>query len=280
MTGTDSRDRKLRRIVAAFDAATASAVALDAVAEIAARLSGELEAMFVRDDLLFHLAAQPHTRRIVAGGTEPDVLPLSLLELEFRVRMRQVERSLAAAAGRRQLVWRFRAVHAEFMAAIEEAGRSADLLILEAFCRPLSGLNLPAPARLAARHVPGSVLLLHPSYVPGQRVAVLYRDGAEGARLLTLAAQLGAQDPRLVRVLVRDGDLADQSTTAIDRDWPGGGTRPPFGVVPLPASARLADVLAQAQRGLAILSARDVLLADETAWTAIECASCSVLIMR
>ena len=103
----------VRRILAAFDAATPSTSSLDALAEMATLLQARLELLLVEDSELAQVAGLPPARQINLRTGAVGPLAPNELAAEFRAREARLRRWLADAAAKRQLRWAVRTVRGE-----------------------------------------------------------------------------------------------------------------------------------------------------------------------
>jgi nucleotide-binding universal stress UspA family protein len=98
----EEREPAIRRILVALDASRHSLAALEAAAELAARLKAELAGLFVEDINLVRLAGLPFAREIRYPSATIQQLDSPRLEQELKVQATRMRRALAAAAEQAQ----------------------------------------------------------------------------------------------------------------------------------------------------------------------------------
>ncbi|MEX2647431.1 MAG: universal stress protein, partial [Alphaproteobacteria bacterium] len=122
----------VRRILVALDASASSLAALEAAAEMAARLHAELAGLFVEEDDLLRLAALPFARAYSTDAADLARLDVEAMRRALRVQAERARRALEDAAMRHRLPWSFRVAQGAVAAALAEAARECDLLGLGA----------------------------------------------------------------------------------------------------------------------------------------------------
>lgn len=125
-----SDPEKIKRILVAIDASPQSLAALEAAAELAARLGAELSGLFVEDINLIRLAALPPVLEIGGVSARPRRLDESRMASQLRGQAVRAERAMAAAASRTQVPWSFSVVRGAIEAELRQAAAEADLFIL------------------------------------------------------------------------------------------------------------------------------------------------------
>lgn len=143
----------IRRIVVSMESAPQDRAALEAAADIAARLQAELVGLFIEDIDLLHFAALPFAREVGFPSATRRPLDVSAMERSLRSLAEEGRRALAEIAGRMPLRWSFRVARGSTSVELLAAAAEADLLVARA-----SGIER------AVRHVAGGaptlVLLL------------------------------------------------------------------------------------------------------------------------
>jgi hypothetical protein len=153
----------LQRIVVALDTGPRARAALEAAAELAARMQAELVGLFVEDVELLHFAGLPFAREVGYPSASLRPLDVAAMERALRAAAEEVQRTLAAVAARGPLSWSFRtargAVPAELRAAAAEGGIVVTCALRVALRAPLAVMctaatppeqAVPAAAALAA----------------------------------------------------------------------------------------------------------------------------------
>ena len=178
----------IRRILVALDASPHSMVALEAAAELAARLQADLLGLFVEDTALLHLADSPYAREILYPAATEAPLNRANMESKLKAQSEQARKALAAAAERSQIRWSFRTVRGEVTAEVLAAASEFDLLAMGKV-----GWSLGQQARMGstARQLAMSaipVLLLPEHRLPSDARLLMRYDASPAARLSILAA--------------------------------------------------------------------------------------------
>jgi len=153
----------LRRIVVVLDTGPRARAALEAAAQLAARMQTELVGLFVEDVELLHFAGLPFAREVGYPSASLRPLDVAVMERALRATAEDVQRTLAAVAGRGPLSWSFRTargtVPAQLRAAAAEGGIVVTCALRVALRAPFALLctatlppeqAVPAAAALAA----------------------------------------------------------------------------------------------------------------------------------
>ena len=216
----ESSKASLQRVLVAFDAASASDLAVEAAVELAAALSeARLEGLFVEDVNLVRLGGLPFASEVSTLTGTARSLAAAEIEHVLRVEAARLERLFAQAAQRAQLPWSFAIARGQLLG--EAFARAADLTVVGAIARASA-----SPALGAAGHK------------PARRVAALLQPGAPAWRMLTAAAQLARATEAELLVLIAPGDPASQARAgARARSWLA-GERLPARIVMLASGAR------------------------------------------
>jgi nucleotide-binding universal stress UspA family protein len=130
----------IRRIIVGLDPRSPGRPALEAAAQLAARLRAELVGLFVEDIDLLHLAGLPFAREIGFPSATLRALDITSMERSLRALAGEVERTLAAIAGRAPLTWSFRVARGTLMSELRAAAAEGDIVVTGAL-----RLSLPAP---------------------------------------------------------------------------------------------------------------------------------------
>lgn len=192
----------IRRILVTVDASPHSLAALEATAELAARMQAELLGLFVEDVNLLQLAGLPFVRVASRASAELRPVDSQTMERALRVQAEQARRSLEAAAARRRLHWSFRVVRGEVVAEVLAAAGEADLVSLGPLGSLLGKAGAGGAARAVAAQAPRSVLVLRNGIKPGQPVVTVYDGSPTGWRALAVAVQVAAADSGRITVLI------------------------------------------------------------------------------
>lgn len=196
-----------RRVAVVFDAAPRSRPALDAIARLAARLEGELSAVFVEDVGLLHWAALPFTREVelpTASRREFDVIAM---ERALRASAEGLRRLVEAAAAGASVPWNFRVERGVLITELLRAAADADLVMAEPVERRLTAIcHATAPAGIFDGIVELTDLPTHDLDVV--LLGEMPPAGGNGEQRLRaqLAQRAGGRRLRVVRA-ARDEDL-------------------------------------------------------------------------
>lgn len=139
------RERKVERIVVAFDTTPLEEAALEAAVALASALDAELSGVYVEDVNLVRIAALPFTREL--GLASAAIRPLEPFGMERALRL-QAGRSreqLAAVASAFDLRWSFQVVRGQVLAAVLECVREADLVVLGKAGRGITARSATLP---------------------------------------------------------------------------------------------------------------------------------------
>lgn len=118
------------RVSAAWGVGGATLSAVEAAAEIAARLGGDLEARLIEDANLIRLALLPIGRQLASHTGRVEPLEPLRLEAELRTSADRARQILARTAAGRQLHWTFTVVRGSIERELGAAAGVADLLII------------------------------------------------------------------------------------------------------------------------------------------------------
>ena len=130
------------RIVVVSGVAPQTRAAFEAAARIAARLEGELAAVFVQELELLRWAALPFTREVAFPSASTRDLDADAMARAMRAAERRLQASVAAAAAGAGIPWSFRVARGTLAGELARAAADADL-----------ALSAPASADAAARRV-------------------------------------------------------------------------------------------------------------------------------
>jgi hypothetical protein len=143
----------IRRIVVSMESAPQDRAALEAAADIAARLQAELVGLFIEDIDLLHFAALPFAREVGFPSATRRPLDVSAMERSLRSLAEEGRRALAEIAGRMPLRWSFRVARGSTSVELLAAAAEADLLVAR-------GTGIERAVRHVASGAPTFVLLL------------------------------------------------------------------------------------------------------------------------
>jgi nucleotide-binding universal stress UspA family protein len=269
-----------RRILVALDASRPSLAALEAAANLAARLQADLSGLFIEDVDLINLAALPFAKDLPSLSRTGRSLDPDLMEREIRCKAAVARRSIARAAEARHLQWTFRVVRGRVEAELLAAAEGTDLIAVGKSVQALSrAVRMGRTARAVAQQKHCSILFVAPGDIARDRsIAALY-DGSEAtARSLAVAAQLAGREGGKLVVLV----LAEAGADSAARERQAGELVRSLGVsAAIRAAGDLLRTLKAESVGLVVLPSALVAGADETLLAPlVEQSDCSILLIR
>jgi nucleotide-binding universal stress UspA family protein len=197
----------IRRILVALDATAASLDALEASAELAAKLDAELAGLFVEDENLLRLAGLPFARAYSAEAADLARLDIASMEQALRAQAARARQALEQVAARHHVGWSFRVARGRTVEALTAAARECDILGLGKSSRvPMGRARLGSTARATLTTVSCAILLLHRGGSLGRRVVALFTGSP---RTIDVAAALAAHLRLDLDVLAVGGDAAE-----------------------------------------------------------------------
>jgi nucleotide-binding universal stress UspA family protein len=191
---------KIRRIVTAFGVGPDSGSILAAVAALAALHDAELEALFVEGDDLSRFAALPFARELGFPSAAPRRLDPEAVARSLQARAREARIRLAAATGRTDPRWSFRAARGSLVEALRAASPQADLVVVGN--RPWD----PAALQLVRAGVATLLVLPPGAKLAGPLYGVCATTTAPAQAVTTLCALADAIGDGLTVVVAGPGD--------------------------------------------------------------------------
>lgn len=135
----EEHDLVVHRILVALDASSHSLAALEAAAELAARLEAEVLGLFVEDVNLLRLAELPFTQEVCVSTTARRRLDVEGLERQLRAQAARMRRALAVYAERAHVRWSFQVTRGVISREVLTAASEADLITLGRTGRSFGG---------------------------------------------------------------------------------------------------------------------------------------------
>ena len=214
---------RFRRILLALDVASGDPSAMDRAAALAARLHGELMALYVEDIDLVRLAEHHSISAMSTVTASLRELSTGRLRDTLRLQEARVRRELERAAAHRKVKCAFEVRQGRLLAEVLNVAADDDLVVIGwsgGWSMPAwSGSAPPAAvAQTLAEARARSVLLLHPGTPPGGRVLIAF-DGSEKAwHALAIGAQIAELEnaPIEVALLAGRNDEAERWATEIN----------------------------------------------------------------
>lgn len=192
----------IRRIVAVLDASARGQAAVEAAAELAARLEVELAGVFVEDPALRHMASLASTRQVQRFPAALRACSRRDMEYMMESQQHRARRSLARAVRRGHTAWSFQVVRGRRAAALAAASKEADLLVVDRIGDAAGGASCSLMSWAGAH----PVMVIPRRMTLPRSVAVLH-DGSDAAdRALYLAAHLVRQLPAARLKVLFPGD--------------------------------------------------------------------------
>lgn len=256
----------IRRILVALDASPHSEAALDAAAELAARLSAELQGLFIEDINLLRLAELPFAREVGFFTAAHRRLDARGIQRQLRAQARRVEARLTEIGERDQLQWSFRVARGAIASELLRASSDVDLVILgkSGGWSLHRGRRLGSTARALVFGAPTLTLLLQEGTCLGLPVMAIYDGSRLGERALDAAAFLARFEEGPVTVVL----VGDESEREALRERAAEHLRArevEGRYIPLSRSQvpELAQLVEAEGCGTLVLPAKSVLLKDE-----------------
>ncbi len=273
----------IKRILVALDASTHSLAALEAAADLAARLEAELIGLFVEDENLLHLAGLPFADEVRSPSAIRQPMSSDQMEQQLRLQARQARRALAKAAERTHARWSFRTVRGQVTASVLSAALEVDLLALGRMSRPITQRSrLGSTARAASTRTNRSVLFMPHGSNLNYPVLVTY-DGSSAAwqGLATAANMARASGDDLNVVLLANtleeaAPLREEVTEWLARR----GLSAEFHWLPETTVATLAEMVKAAENCVLVLSGENPLLRAEAIQELLDSTDCPVMLVR
>lgn len=192
----------IKRILVALDASEANHSALQVATTLASQLQAELQALFVEDINLLHLAELPFAREMMFGSRNSRRLSLAEMERQIQEQATRLRRLVETTAQQSQIKVDFKILRGQISSQLCLAAQQMDLLILgksSQLLRPSLKLGSVAQEVLAA--VNCNVVVLQHGATIERPVAVLF-DGTEASqRALQVAIQLAHGDHDQLKVI-------------------------------------------------------------------------------
>jgi hypothetical protein len=180
---------KVRRVVAALDAAAMPVQVLDTAAVLASALHAELVGLYVEDERVLRVAALPFARELGLATAHARQIDIVDVERAMRIQAERMRRMVGALAGPRGLRWSLDVVRGDALrSAVAYAG--ADDLLVIGRARYVSG-----EFSRASSAAPGGSAHARPA-------AVLFDATVQAVRALGLAVALARAARCEVAVLI------------------------------------------------------------------------------
>lgn len=210
---------RIRRILVALDASQQSQAALETAAAMAERMQAELEAMFVEDIDLLHLADLPFAREIGFTSASRRLLDSAAMARALRVRAGQARAMLESIAAKHKIASSFRVARGNVLTELLAATETVDVVAVGTSGHKLGrGQQAGSTYTGMLQSCRCSVLVLQEKITPGDAVVVLFDGSDESIRGLELARSMAAsdEDPLSIVLLARDANVEQLQQQALE----------------------------------------------------------------
>jgi nucleotide-binding universal stress UspA family protein len=279
----ESRELLIRRIVVGLDASPHSLAALEAAADLAARMQAELVGMFVEDINLLRLAELPFAREVGMFSGTRRRLDSGQVERQLRVQAERARRALEGYAEPLHVRWTFQVTRGGVASELLSAACEADLVILGRTSQRLSGRRqLGSTARgVAAEAVCPALVVSH-----GRRLrlpVLVVMDGSPQAwKAMAVAVWLVREEDRHLAVFVLGQSLeAARVLKGEVAEWlRERKVVARYRVLVRPSLSRLTETIEREGCGTLVLPAQSPLLESATILSLLEQLELAVLLVR
>jgi len=197
----------IRRILVAIDTSHHSLAALEAAAELAARLEAHLEGVFVEDRRLLRVARHSAAREVKFPFASAGSLDPARMRRELRAQASEARRALLRIAEAREIEWSFRVIRGDVIASVLRASQHADLLSLGIASRPLDRrVRLGSTALAAALNGTTSVLVSQRGARITPPIVVVYDGSPIAQRALGIGLALAGEGHGYLSVSIISAD--------------------------------------------------------------------------
>ncbi len=256
-----TRHEHVRRILVALDASEHSLAALEAAAQMAARLQAELEGLYVEDTELLRAAAFPFAQELSSYGGRQRTLDSSRMERTMRARAAALRKALEGTAEKVGVRWTFRTARGRVAHELLAAAEGADMIVVgKAGLATTRRVRVGSTARSVLTGARRTVVVLQRGMAIGRPILVWFDGSSSAVRALETALRLAETDHRNLAVLIPRGPDADRLRAEARRRMTAAGVAPRIEIVRsdvapivdalrrergrtlvLPAQARLSD---------------------------------------
>lgn len=185
----------IKHILVALDASETDKSILLAANTLANKLDAELQALFVEDINLLHLAELPFAREMTYGSKSARQLTLPDMEKQLRAQVERMRRFVESTAQQGKVKVTFNVARGQIESEVCTAAQLTDLLIVGKNTQLFShSEKLGKVTRGVISGAQCNVLLLQHGAEIGLPVAVMYDGTDAGQRALKMAIQLAKGD--------------------------------------------------------------------------------------
>ncbi|HYM33074.1 MAG TPA: universal stress protein [Candidatus Cybelea sp.] len=168
------------RILVAMDSMTDCRDTVRMAADLAERLQGELEGLFIEDIDLINLAALPFAHEITFSASSRP-LDSGAMEQALKVQARQMRDLLVEAAERRRLSWRFRTARGQVLSELSLAATETNFVALGRSLQTRLRQGKASTRTTAAASSTTTLLLSQYADVPLEGPVIVLYDGSRAA---------------------------------------------------------------------------------------------------
>jgi nucleotide-binding universal stress UspA family protein len=203
-----------------MDASPHCLAALEAAAELAARLEAEVLGLFVEDVNLLRLAELPFTQEVSVSTTACRRLGVREMERQLRAQATRMRRTFAAYAERAQAHWSFQVTRGVIPRELLTAASNADLITLgKTGCSIGRGRRLGSTARAILAEAPCPALVIQEGERLRLPMMVIYDGSPLAEKALATATALGQGLDSLVVFILADGTEAAHGMKTQASEW-------------------------------------------------------------
>jgi nucleotide-binding universal stress UspA family protein len=279
----EKQELVIRRILVALDASTHSLAALEAAANLAARLQAELIGLYVEDENLLHFAGLPFAQEVQSPIAQSRSIDSDRMELEMHLEASQARRALESAAERVRARWSFRIVRGQVTEVVLTAALDADLLAMGRIGRPLhSHSRLGSTARAASMKTGRSVLLIQEGGDLSYPVLATYDGSIAARRSLEFAARLAraSGDNLNILLLANTKEDAENLNQEIGEWLKENNISARTQWMPQATVANLAQIVQAAENCVLVLGGETPLLRAKALQELLDETDCPVMLVR
>lgn len=186
-----------RRLLVALDAAEDAPALLEAAADLAARMHAELRGLFVEDDEMLALGANPLIRTVSSYSSAARAFEAREMERALRRQVAMAREALERAARARRIQASFEVRRGQLLAAIAALEEAPDLVLVRrtaGHAHRLPGAGRQARTSVITRQVVAAVrrpvMILDARTAQRARVVTLYDGSPETEKALIAAAEI------------------------------------------------------------------------------------------
>lgn len=271
------------RILIAMDASPHCRAALEAAAELAARLEAEVLGLFVEDVNLLRLAELPFAQEVSITTTASRRLGVEQMERHLRAQATRMRRALAVYAERAQVNWSFQVTRGVISRELLTAASNADLITLgRTGCSIGGGRRLGSTARAILAEAPCAALILQEGDRLRLPMMVIYDGSPLAQKALATATALvrGLESHVVVFILAPEREAAHHVKAQASEWLQERDLMARFHLLTGSSVSRLARAVQMERGGTLVLAATSPLLQGEALLQLLDELEVPVLLVR